>query len=308
MTIVENHSAFSYHDITLKFPLVSICIPTFNGAEFIAEALNSCRNQDYPNLELVISDDASSDSTIQIIRQQTKNFPFPVALFDHLPSGIGANWNYCIEHAKGKYVKFLFQDDLLEPTCITELVGLINSEPNVGLAGCKRNIAVENRNIESDTWLSKYSDLQNTLQKNSQGLYRFTKGDFNFSFFYIGPKNKIGEPSTVLLDKDCFQQIGNFREDLNQALDIEYWWRLMERYTILVSPKTLATFRLHANQTTNRNQGKSIPDYRIIKVLILTKYLWKMPLNESQKIVFKEFSLFIKAVKYKISTILKVRL
>jgi glycosyltransferase involved in cell wall biosynthesis len=290
------------------FPLVSICIPTFNGAEFMREALISCRKQDYPNLELVISDDASTDSTMHIVRQQTKDFPFRVILIDHLPAGIGANWNNCIEHAKGKYVKFLFQDDLLEPTCISELVTLIESQPNVALAGSKRNIITYGEESEKENWLKSFGDLQINLPLNDQGVYMLSKKDFNYPFFYHGPLNKIGEPSTVLLNKECLLASGFFREDLNQVLDLEYWWRLMEKYTLLISPKYLASFRLHVNQATNKNRNKYLREYFAVKVLIFSKYIWKMPIGDFQKVVFKEFTLFKKAVKYKINTFWKVRL
>jgi glycosyltransferase involved in cell wall biosynthesis len=298
------NTAFTFGD---AFPLVSICIPTFNGAEFMSEALDSCRNQDYPNLELVISDDASTDSTMHIVRQQTKNFPFPVTVFDHLPSGIGANWNYCIEHAKGKYVKFLFQDDQLEPTCISELVTLIQSQPNVALAGSKRNILANRELSENENWLKSYGDLQKNLVLNEQGVYMLSKKDFNYLFFYHGPLNKIGEPSTVLLNKECLLASGFFREDLNQVLDLEYWWRLMEKYTLLISPKHLSSFRLHVNQATNKNRYNYLREYFAVKFLILSKYIWKMPTGDFQKVVSKEFSLFKKSVKYKINTFWKVR-
>lgn len=281
-------------------PLVSICIPTHNGAEFLLDALNSCRNQDYSNLELVISDDGSRDSTIQIIREQTVDFPFPVSLINHHPAGIGANWNNCIKHAKGKYIKFLFQDDLLEPTCVSELVTLIESQPKVALAACKRKILLDQTNSESESWIPKYGDLQGSLEKSNLGEYKLTKKDFNYSFFYIGPRNKIGEPSTVLLNKEYLKSVGEFRTDLKQDLDFEYWWRLMAKYTILISPKTLASFRLHPNQSTNKNKRNSTHDYLIIMSLILSKYIWKMPFKEAKKVLIKEIAWIRKTLKNQI--------
>ncbi|OOG68168.1 glycosyltransferase family 2 protein [Algoriphagus sp. A40] len=272
----------------MNFPLVSICIPTHNGAEFLSEALTSCRNQDYLNLELVISDDASNDFTIPIINELTVDFHFPVKLVHHQPAGIGANWNNCVKHSSGKYIKFLFQDDLLEPTCVSELVSLIESQPNVALAACKRKILFDKINLENESWVSKYADLQGSLERNIVGEYKLTKKDFNYAFFYIGTRNKIGEPSTVLLNKEYLNSVGEFRTDLKQDLDFEYWWRLMDKYTILITSKTLASFRLHPNQSTNKNKRNSIHDYLIIMSLILSKYIWKMPFKDSKKVLIKE--------------------
>ncbi len=265
----------------------------------------SCKNQDYSNLELVISDDASCDSTIQIIRDHTFDFPFPVILINHQPAGIGANWNNCIKHAKGKYIKFLFQDDLLEPDCISELVSLLESQPNVAIAACKRNILFDKMNFESQSWLSKYGDLQGLLKEDILGEYKLTKKDFNYTFFYVGPRNKIGEPSTVLLNKKYLSSVGEFRTDLKQDLDFEYWWRLMDKYTILISSKKLASFRIHSNQATNKNKNSSTRDYLIIMSLILSKYIWKMPFKESKKVLMKEFSWLRKTLMNKVFRINK---
>jgi glycosyltransferase involved in cell wall biosynthesis len=271
-------------------PLVSICVPIYNGAQFIVEALNLCKSQDYPNLELVISDDESADGTIELVEKFFCDFPLPLKILSHIPSGIGANWNNCIKHANGKYIKFLFQDDLLEPNCISELVNLIESHPNVALAGSKRKIILEDQSSENDNWLSKYSDLQLTLEKNECDVYELTKRDFSFSFFYEGPLNKIGEPSSVLFKRDCLNTVGYFRNDLNQVLDIEYWWRVMEKHTVLISEKSLSSFRLHTNQATNKNKSNFKKDYLSVKTLIISKYLWKMPMKESLKVISKEVS------------------
>jgi glycosyltransferase involved in cell wall biosynthesis len=277
--------------------LVSICIPTFNGSKFIEEALESCRIQDYRNLELVISDDDSQDLTIEIIKRNTSNFPFPVRLIHHKPMGIGANWNNCIENASGKYIKFLFQDDILEPDCVSQLVQLIESRPNVGLVACKRNFLMESGLEEKyRDWLNRYENLQKTLKSNSEGFYILDKESFNYSFFYSGSRNKIGEPSTVLIRKECFDRLGKFREDLKQNLDFEYWWRIMTKYQILISPRTYVNFRIHENQASNINNGKSLPDYRITRLLILTKYIWKMRPTEGLKVLRKEFSIIKQAI------------
>ena len=105
-----------------EHPLVSICLPTYNGETFLNEALDSIKSQTYPNLEVIVSDDASSDGTLRIIEEFKATVAFPVQVFNHEPQGIGANWNHCMKHAKGIYIKFLFQDDVLYPECVTEMV------------------------------------------------------------------------------------------------------------------------------------------------------------------------------------------
>src|SRR5690606_24488463 len=89
------------------FPLVSICIPTYNGAAYIAEALESAIHQTYPHLEIVVSDDASTDATLAIVERFKSKTHIPVSVYHHVPKGIGANWNHCVKQANGAYIKFL---------------------------------------------------------------------------------------------------------------------------------------------------------------------------------------------------------
>jgi glycosyltransferase involved in cell wall biosynthesis len=92
--------------------LISICIPTYNGENYILEALNSIKNQSYKNIEVIISDDNSNDKTLEICEKFKSEVDFPVYIYNHLPNGIGSNWNNCILKSKGDYIQFLFQDDL----------------------------------------------------------------------------------------------------------------------------------------------------------------------------------------------------
>ncbi|MFM6261102.1 glycosyltransferase, partial [Planktothrix sp.] len=101
-----------------ELPLVSVCIPTYNGDKYLTEALSSVVDQTYPHLEIIISDDSSTDKTLEIIESFQKNCSWKVSLFQHEQYGLAKNWNYCISQAHGKYIKFLFQDDLLEPNCL----------------------------------------------------------------------------------------------------------------------------------------------------------------------------------------------
>ena len=72
--------------------------------------MNSAISQTYPNLEIIVSDDASIDSTLEIVTSYRDKTEIPIHIYNHQPSSIGANWNNCIKKANGVYMKFLFQD------------------------------------------------------------------------------------------------------------------------------------------------------------------------------------------------------
>ena len=100
-------------------PLVSVIMATYNCGQYIAEAINSVVNQTYPNIELIIVNDGSTDNTIETIAkisQQTDKIQIKVICQEN--KGVAAAKNRGIEAVKGEYVAFLDADDMLEPRYI----------------------------------------------------------------------------------------------------------------------------------------------------------------------------------------------
>lgn len=249
----------------MTLPLVSICIPTYNGAAYITEALESAIQQTYPHLEIVISDDASTDATLTIVESfKTKTY-IPISVCHHAPKGIGANWNHSVMQAKGDYIKFLFQDDVLAPDCISKLMDLALTNSNVGLVYSKRTFIYNALTPKLTDFINYYGNLHEywesfTVQEGvlSGKVYLKDRQLLN------SPKNKIGEPTNVLLKKECFNTIGYFSEELQQALDSDYWYRVMTLYDIGFVDDTLARFRLHDAQASVINKQRAIPDRELV--------------------------------------------
>src|SRR5690606_510544 len=123
--------------------------------------------QTYNHIEVIVSDDASTDNTLGIVEKFKDSVDFPVTVISHKPNGIGANWNNSIKHAKGEYIKFLFQDDVLLPTCISEMVPIFQENKNVELVACKRDFIVETiASNKVKEWIEKYKDLQAQFDNN----------------------------------------------------------------------------------------------------------------------------------------------
>jgi glycosyltransferase involved in cell wall biosynthesis len=258
--------------------LVSICIPTYNGAPFITEAMDSAIAQTYPNLEIVVSDDASTDGTLDIIETYKTKTNIPIYIYHHQPKGIGANWNHCIKHAKGDYIKFLFQDDVLALTCVEKMVNILEDYPNLGLVASKREFIVENT-MKTDAineWIETFGDLQNHLNLPKSEINTLDHSIFGLQLFYGSPLNKIGEPSVVMFRKSLIDEVGYLNEDLKQILDYEYWYRILKKYPIAIINKPLVKFRLHQNQATNINRSQDIDDDYKIYEQILYKYYYKL--------------------------------
>ncbi|MFM9267852.1 glycosyltransferase [Tychonema sp. BBK16] len=234
-------------------PLVSICIPTYNGAAFIGEAIESALAQTYPNLEVIISDDGSTDATIAIAQSFTSQTSADLRIILHRNYGLSQNWNFCISQAKGKYIKFLFQDDFLAPECIAKMVAVAEQHPKIGMVFSPRGITIDAS--ESNPILRRASQSINDLHKGWSSLKSIQPGlellaDPNC---LNNPINKIGEPTTVLIASRVFAEIGLFDSGLSQYVDLDMWWRIMGNYHIGFVDEKLSSLRIHPEQQTWKN-------------------------------------------------------
>ncbi|WP_413165795.1 glycosyltransferase family 2 protein [Capilliphycus salinus ALCB114379] len=243
-----------------KNPLVSVCIPTFNGVRFICEAISSILSQTYSPLEIIISDDGSTDNTIEIAESFRKKTSIKIFIFSHEPLGLAENCNFAISQAKGKYIKFLFQDDLLSPNCITELVKIAEQDEEIGLVFSPREMCFVDEVAETDPDLiSVYQDFQN-IHQGWSSLQPIQRGEELLSDPHLlkHPINKIGEPSTVLIRREVLDKIGGFDPQLNQLVDLDLWLRILGGYKVGFVNQVLSYFRLHTQQKTYQNIAENV--------------------------------------------------
>lgn len=272
-------------------PLVSIVIPTYQGEKFLEEALASVFAQTYPNLEVIISDDSSVDRTLEIVQNFQLLSPIEFKIFTHQRLGMIENWNFAISMARGKYIKFLFQDDILTASCIEDLVNLAERDEEIGLVFSPRGILISQREGAGDSCLDIVSGIQDLhlawskLESIQPGMNLL-----NDPRFLEGSINKIGEPSTVLIKKKVFDSVGLFDPNLCQLVDIDMWCRIMLHYKIGFVDKTLSYFRVHLSQQTmqNHREGKVIEDYQnFMKKMMTDPSYTTLPEALKEKIYLK---------------------
>ncbi|MDR7372329.1 glycosyltransferase [Flavobacterium aquidurense] len=272
-----------------NLPLVSVCLPVYNGEKYLLEALISLKLQTYQNIELIVSDDNSSDNSLKIIDTFKTEVSFPIYVFDHKPKGIGANWNNCANKANGDYIKFLFQDDILSPTCIEKMVKYALKNKNIGLVYSKRDFIYNAANEKNIEWIKLYNNLHLSWKQHSvlDGVVssgkQLLKDDNIFEF----PENKIGEPTAVLIKKEVFRKVGPFSEVLKQTLDIEYWCRVMKYYDVIFIDEKLISFRLHDKQATAINAGNNLREINLFYQMILGNLFWQLNKNVKKTLFLK---------------------
>jgi glycosyltransferase involved in cell wall biosynthesis len=110
------------HSVSSPSPLVSIALATYNGGSFLRAQLDSLLMQDYAHLEIIISDDGSTDDTVGII-QEYQSRDARIHFFpNEKEHGIGANFANAIRHATGEWIALCDQDDIWMPQKISTLV------------------------------------------------------------------------------------------------------------------------------------------------------------------------------------------
>lgn len=113
-------------------PLISVCIPVFNGANFIRESVDSILNQTERNFELLVVDNCSNDQTLGIVAEYKD--PCIRVFINERNLGADANFNRCIELAKGEFIVLMPHDDVLLPTALEVFSKALVSDSEVGLA------------------------------------------------------------------------------------------------------------------------------------------------------------------------------
>lgn len=102
-----------------KIPLVSVCIPVFNGEKYIAETIKSVLEQTYTNIEIIIQDNASTDSTWTLLQEYSRNNLNIFIQRNTRNYGMATNWNIATRHAQGEFVVLLSADDTLDRNFLT---------------------------------------------------------------------------------------------------------------------------------------------------------------------------------------------
>jgi glycosyltransferase involved in cell wall biosynthesis len=251
-------------------PLVRICIPTYNGAKYLRQCLDSCLSQTYASTELVICDDGSSDDTLKIIEDYVKTNSRVRFFKNEKNLGLVGNWNRCIELAKGEWIKFVFQDDYITNDCIQEFVS--NIEPHTVLMVSERNfILPENSSIETRHY---YENGVRTL-RNTTGI----KGK-RYSPELIARiavenmcMNFIGEPSLSFFRKNVTNELGAYNKHLKQICDLEFVLRVASVHGLLYIPKKICAFRIHADSTTSTNIKHKYFELRYLEPLLFSYFL-----------------------------------
>lgn len=206
-------------------PKVSIVIPVCNGAKYLRAAIDSALAQTYQNIEVLVVNDGSADDGKS--EKIARSYGERIRYYSKENGGVASALNLGIREMKGDCFAWLSHDDVFLPGKIASQVNFLNK--NKAFAACYSDyfrINAEGAIIKKIClpWLPR--------EKALKAL---------FSRQYING-------STMVIKRECFDQVGMFDEHLRYTQDMEMWFRLLQRFEIGRVPEALAEQRVHPEQ------------------------------------------------------------
>ena len=224
-------------------PLVSILLPTHNRPDYAELALRSALAQDYPNLEIIVSDNSDDELTRERFAPYAERHP---QLRYHRIASCPPleNFNYAYAQARGDYVNFLMDDDLFHPNKISIMMNAMMQYPNVGVVSSARQlINADGAPMASPDHLKPLAEVDTLIGGRSLGAHLASGG------------NSLGEPTTALYRKSLAGPVfGRYNGRQYTVLsDMATWLTILGQHDCIYLKDALSYFRIHGEQD-QRNQ------------------------------------------------------
>jgi glycosyltransferase involved in cell wall biosynthesis len=219
-------------------PLVSIIIPTYNAAEFVAQAVQSVLEQAYRHYELIVVDDGSTDDT----KGALQAFDGQIRYLYQPNRGPSAARNAGIRIARGQYICFLDADDWWVPNKLEAQVDFITGHCNIGL-------------VFSD---AEEVDAHKVLHGSLLARSRFYPEIMSQTPIQEAFRKLLGQnfitTSTVMVRRECFVKAGLFDESLRVCEDTDMWLRIAANFGIAALPLIVGWKRAHSGNISRNTE------------------------------------------------------
>ncbi|WP_426595922.1 glycosyltransferase [Pectobacterium brasiliense] len=229
-------------------PLVSIVIASYHAVDFIVDTLNSCINQDYNNIEVIITDDFSSDDTVKVCENQIdilkEKYPKVTVLLlkNNKNVGIVKNLNRSINFCNGEWVKFIGSDDILAPNAISSYMDFIfhsRKKNTLGAIFGKFKTFGDSAAVDEKIFPLKYTSAVISLKSGW-----LKKKLINLNFNNVAPG--------AFIKTSVLRNLGGFDENYIFLEDLPLWMKMvMLNIDIDFLDKVSVYYRIHNNQVTH---------------------------------------------------------
>lgn len=223
-------------------PKISVVIPCYNAKPYLAATIQSALAQDWPDLEIMVVDDGSSDGSAALVQSMFPN----VRLIKQVNQGVAAARNNGIAQAQGDWIAFLDADDIWLPGKLRAQWGVLQESPNARMAYTAWQVWTSTEPAPSPDYLD-------TLAADSGSAARWAGASG-----WVYPQlllDCVVWTSTVLAHKSVFAEVGVFDPKLRIGEDYDLWLRASRITKILRVPRPFALYRMHLASIT-----KSVPE------------------------------------------------
>jgi alpha-1,3-rhamnosyltransferase len=240
--------------------LVSVIIPTFNSAHYLIETLESVFNQTWKDIELIITDDASVDDTVEVskrwLEENKGRFIESRLLLTESNTGVSANLNRGLKVANGAWIKFLGADDTLKTTFIEDNMEWVSNHSESFALFSK--IEVYKNTFESENLIDCIP--QDPFHVN--GLFASNK-DAVSQYKMLLMCDRIHFTPSVFLNKKALLDVGGFDERFKLLEDYPLWLSLTKNgYRLFFMDKVTVNYRQHSKAINNTGVKSLIhPNY-----------------------------------------------
>jgi glycosyltransferase involved in cell wall biosynthesis len=234
---------------------VSVVMPAYNHAQFVADAIDSVLSQDYPDLELVVADDGSTDGTAAIIKRMAAADGRVVPVLSDTNLGISANHNRALDRCSGEFIALLASDDVMLPGKVAAQVAFLNDRPECGV--CSHDMEI----FESASGRTLYRLFDRFLPKVGGDEVMFTTN-------WLFGRSIKSIPSSHMFRASA---VGRFRYPEHLRIMNEWMFEI----DCLVSsglrwdvvPQVLGRYRVHPHQTSTGREATMLGFEESMQVL-----------------------------------------
>lgn len=231
---------------------ITVIIPTFNRGWIVEEAIKSVLAQDYPNFELFIVDDGSTDDTKAILSRYVND----IVVLNQKNKGVSAARNKGITESSEKYIAFLDSDDLWLPEKLSCQIDFFKQNPEAMI--CQTN----------EIW------IRNGVRVNPKKVHKKPSG----MIFKPSLLRCLVSPSAVMMRRELFENVGLFDEQLPACEDYDLWLRVSQSY-----PVSLIDIPLVVKRGGHPDQLSKEPGLDRFRINALVKMLNKNSLTADQR-------------------------
>lgn len=234
-------------------PKVSVLMPSYNYARYLPFAVESILSQSYSDLELIITDDCSTDNSREVVEHWKKRDPRVVGVNHVINRGLAGARNSGLAVSSGQFIALCDADDIWQPDKLKIQMEVFQRNQEVGLVHCDSAI------IDGDG--------NPTGQLFSSMIHRAGQPTSGNLFEELCQRNFLCNP-TVILRREAVQCAGGFDESLRSLEDWVCWAKVSKNYPFYYVDEPLVRYRIHGSGLSRNSKNMALNRIKAVRLLL----------------------------------------